>query len=227
MIPGDRAVVCGLEWRQQVGRREAVGLVAGGSRIVDLYRRDVFAHGVIDAPDQAAVVGNSHRAREKTFGDAVRHVDPRRLAPFRDHVAAANDQAGGVAAILDRPDRIAERLAAEGLVMIELEIAWRLGLAGDCKIDRVFERLLIHADVGGLPVLPDRVRVIGRFPLPRLAGLRLYLHRICEEKQRKQSNAAAAHDGPAPDTTWTDIADFRVTPRAPYEEQAQPNAIRT
>jgi len=59
----------------------------------------------------------------------VGHVDARGLAPFRDDVALVHDEAGLVAALLDRTDRVAEGLAAEGLVVIECEVARVLRLA--------------------------------------------------------------------------------------------------
>jgi hypothetical protein len=53
----------------------------------------------------------------------VGEIDPLRLSPLRHDVAAVDDESGLLAAVLDRADRVAERLAAEILVMIEDEIA--------------------------------------------------------------------------------------------------------
>ena len=198
VIPRDRAIVRGLERREQIGDGKALGLVATSDRIVDLHRRHIFAYGIVDAADQAAVVGNSHDAREKAFRDAVRHVDPRRLAPLRDEVTVANDQAGRIAAVLDRADCLAKRLAAEGLIMVELEIARVLGFARDGKVDGLLERSRVQADIGGTLFLPAAIRVIDRSALPCLAGLRQRRGCIYENEKGKQSDALTTHNRCAP-----------------------------
>jgi hypothetical protein len=88
------------------------------------------------------------------------YVHSQRLSPFGDDVAFVNDDAGRFAAVLDRPDGVAEGLAAESLVMIELEIARRLGLAGDRKVDRIFQERRTDARLGRSLVLPHRIGVV-------------------------------------------------------------------
>ena len=81
----------------------------------------------------------------------------RRLSPFGDDVAFVNDEAGLVAAVLDRPDRIAERLAAESLVVIEREIARILRFGRDRVVDCGFEQPGIEAGFGRRLALPLRI----------------------------------------------------------------------
>ncbi len=73
------------------------------------------------------------------------HVDALRLAPFGNDVAVVDDEAGFVAPRLDGADRVAERLAAERLIVVHHEIARILGLAGDGEIDRRLETRRIEA----------------------------------------------------------------------------------
>src|SRR5947209_15159941 len=94
LVPGNRAVVSARERHQQVIAAKALGLVRGGSGIVDLHRRDVFAHRIVDAADKAALVSNSYGARQKALRDAVGPVDAPRRAPSRDQIALANDDRG-------------------------------------------------------------------------------------------------------------------------------------
>ena len=147
-----------VEQVDQVRLPHPVGAVAHGQGIVELDRRDVFAGGVVDAADHAAVERHADHARQQALGDAVGHVDARRLAPFGDDDALVDDDAGLVAAVLDRSDRLAERLAAERPVVIELEVARVLHLARDGEIDRVLEQLRIDAGFRGRSCAASRRR---------------------------------------------------------------------
>jgi hypothetical protein len=102
----------------------------------------------------------------------VGHVDALRLAPFGDQRALVDDDTGQVATILDRTDGLAERFAAEGSVVVELEIARVLGLACDGEVDRVFQQWRVDA------------RLRRRLALPVGARERLRLRR-----QRHRQNA--------------------------------------
>jgi hypothetical protein len=84
----------------------------------------------------------------------VRHVHALRLAPFGDDVALVDDDAGLGPAFLDRPDGVAEGLAAEGLVVVELEVARVLDLVGDGEVDRVLEQARVDAGLRRSLVLP-------------------------------------------------------------------------
>src|SRR3954447_24846673 len=145
MVPRDRAIVRRIEEIQKVRTRKAVGLVSRRNRVVKLDRWNVIANGVVDAANHAAIEGDAHDARQKALRDAVRHVDTVGLAPFRDDISLVHDDAGGLATILDRPDSIAEWLAPEGLVVIELEIARRLRLCTHCEGDRIPEASIVEA----------------------------------------------------------------------------------
>ena len=101
-----------------------------------------------------------HHRREHAFGDAVGHVDAGRLAPFRDDVTLVHDEAGLVATLLDRTDRVTERLAAEGLVVIDHEVARVLRLARDRVVDRGLQPRAVDAGLGRRPALPDGIREI-------------------------------------------------------------------
>jgi hypothetical protein len=116
----------------------------------------------------------------------VGHIDAQRIAPFGDDVAVADDQAGRVAAVLDRADRVAKRLAAEGLVMVQHEVARRLAFAGDGEVDRLLQDLRIHADFGGRLVLP----AVG----VRVVGLRGGQRRPGHDEQDQQREATEIHD---------------------------------
>ena len=158
VVPGDGAVVRRVEQVDQVRLPHPVGAIARGQGIVELDRRDVFAGGVVDAADHAAVERHADHARQQALGDAVGHVDARRLAPFGDDDALVDDDAGLVAAVLDRSDRLAERLAAERPVVIELEVARVLHFARDGEIDRVLEQLRIDAGFRGRSCAASRRR---------------------------------------------------------------------
>jgi hypothetical protein len=105
---------------------------------VELYRRDIIPYGLIDAPDHAPLDGNSDDAGKEALGHAVGHIYPERISPFSDDVALVNDDSGRIAALPDRPDRVAERFAAEGLIVVHDQIAWRFRLASNRKVDRLF-----------------------------------------------------------------------------------------
>ena len=93
----------------------------------------------------------------KTLGDAVGHFDRQRIAPFGDDPAAMDDEPGRIAAVLDRPDRVAERLAPEILIVVLHQIPRRLGLAGDGELDRPGQALRIGTGLGRGQALPGRL----------------------------------------------------------------------
>jgi hypothetical protein len=78
----------------------------------------------------------------------VGHVHALRLAPFRDDVAFVDDDAGLFAAVLDRTDGIAERLAAEVLVVIQNEVARVLRLGCDRVVDRLLQEARVDPGFG-------------------------------------------------------------------------------
>jgi hypothetical protein len=74
-----------------------------------------------------------------------------------------HDETGLVGALLDRTDRIAERLAAERLVVIDREVARVLRFGCDRVIDRGFEPRGVDTRFGRRPALPDGVGEIALF----------------------------------------------------------------
>src|SRR5204862_8267853 len=104
--------------------------------------------------------GHGERARERALGHAVGHVEARGRAPPGDYVAAVNDDAGLLAAVLDRADRLAERLASEGLVMVERQVARVARFARHREIDRALEQRRVDACFGGRLALPERVGIV-------------------------------------------------------------------
>jgi hypothetical protein len=74
-----------------------------------------------------------------------------------------HDEAGLVPTLPDRTNRVPERLAAEGLVVIDHEVARVLRLARDRVVDRGLQPRTIDAGLGRRPALPDFVREIAGF----------------------------------------------------------------
>src|SRR5690606_4084828 len=89
------------------------------------------------------------------------------VAPLGDDVAVADDHAGGVAAVPEGPDGVPEGLAAEGLVVGELEVAGRAGLVLLGEPDRFLDGAGIHPDLLGRAALPV---VAGAGPVHALRG---------------------------------------------------------
>ena len=191
VVPGDGAVVRGFKQIEEIGRAEGIRLVARRGRSVNLDRRDILAHRVVDAPDQASVIGQSHHAGKKTLGHAVGHVHPQRISPFGDDVAVVDDEARGIAAFPDGPDGIAERFAAEGLIVVEFQIARRPGLAGDGKVDRIFQQRRADAGLGRRLVLPRRIGVINGGSV--VAGLSASPGRGQYQQKCEQGGAMIGH----------------------------------
>ena len=192
MIPGDGAVVRGLEQIQEIGCTETVGFVARGEGVVHQHGRHVLSNRVVDAPDHAFVEGNADNAGQEALGHAMRHVHTQRLAPFGNDVAFVNDDAGGVAAVLDRPDGIAKRLSPECLVMIELQIARRLGLSRDGKCDRVLQEPGVDARFRRRLLLPHSIGIVWDGGVARLrpsGGGQ-------QEQKREQDQAMSDHEDP-------------------------------
>jgi hypothetical protein len=120
----------------------------------------------------------------------VGHVDPRRLAPFGDDYPLVHDHAGQVATILDRADRLAERLApAEGLVVVELEVARVLDLAGDRKVDRRLQELRVDAGL--------RRRLARPIGARNALGLRRAGQQGCDQRAHQSPMHPTLH-GPTP-----------------------------
>lgn len=70
------------------------------------------------------------------------HVNAGRVAPFGDDIAEMDDEPGRIAALFERADRVTERLAAEGLVVVEVvehEIARIAYFAGNGEIRRLLK----------------------------------------------------------------------------------------
>src|SRR3989449_1134884 len=132
-----------------------------------------------------SVVGDADNAREQAFRHAVSHVHAQGLAPFGDDVALVDDHARQVAAVLDRADRVAERLAPERLVVVEREIARIACFVRDRVIDRVLEPLRVDARFPGRLALPDGVGIVGCFRLGKSAER--------DQQQCKEARAAAEH----------------------------------
>src|SRR5262249_13062471 len=151
MIPGNGAVVRGVEQVNQVRRAQAVGAVAHRRGVVKLDRRHVVASDVIDTADHASIVREAHYARQEALGDAVGHVHALRRAPFGDQNALVNEDASQLTTSLDRTDGVAEGFPAEGSVVVKLEISRVLDLARDREVDRVFQQLSVD------PCLPRRL----------------------------------------------------------------------
>jgi len=134
-------VIVRFKRQQQIGRVEPIRFVGGRGWGVKLYRRDIIPYGVIDAPDHAALDGNSDDAGKEALGHGVSHIYPERISPLSDDVALVNDDSSRITAFLDGPDRVAERFAAEGLIVVYHQIAWRFRLASDRKVDRLLQKV--------------------------------------------------------------------------------------
>jgi hypothetical protein len=160
VIRCDGAIVRRVERKQKIGGAEAIGLVAGHERAERLDRGHVALHGLVDVADHPAVVRDPDHSREHALGDTVSHIDASRFAPFGDDVAVVNDEARRVAAVLDRTDGISERLATEGLVMVQDEIPRIFGLVGNRKVDGVLKSFRIEPGFPRRFVLPHRVRIV-------------------------------------------------------------------
>ncbi len=192
VVPGDLAVVRRVEELDQVrAPADALGLVAGGDGIEHLDRRHVVAHGVVEAPDHAAIEGHADHARQEALGHAVRHVDARGLAPLRDDEARVHDDAGHGAARLHRADRVTEGLPAEGLVVVHREVAWVPALRGYREVDRVLEARGVHAAFFGRAMFPARAGIVG------VERARLRAHSRGEQQQRDERGE------PASEGHWT------------------------
>ena len=149
----------GPEEVDQLGVAQGRGLVGGaGVWIEHDDRPHIVGHRVPDAADQPAVDRQADSRRQEAFRDAERHVDALRLAPFSDDVAVADDQAGRLAPFPERPDAVAEGLAAEGLVVGQLQVA-RLAVLARAGY--------LHGDGHGIGVQPHLLR---RAVLPLPAG---------------------------------------------------------
>ena len=83
-----------------------------------------------------------------------------RIAPFGHDVTVPDNQPGRITPVLDRPDCLAERFATKGFIVVQNQVARRLGLAGNGKVDRFFQPPGIDACVRRRLVLPVRIRII-------------------------------------------------------------------
>ena len=169
--------LCGVANRSIRSGAHALGAVAGRQGVVKLDWGHGVARDIVDAADHAAVVGDAGHARQQALGDAVGHVHALRLAPFGDQNALVDDDAGQLAAILDRTDGVAERFTAEAPVVVELEVARVLDLIRDGEVDRVLQQLRVDA------------RVRRRLALPVGARERLRLRRKWQRHQRANQNS--------------------------------------
>ena len=136
---------------------------------------DVVADGVVELADHAAVEGDADDAGQHAFRDAVGHVDAGGIAPFGDDVAVVDDDAGRVAAVLDRADGVAEGLAAEGLVVVHDQVAGVGAFMRDREVDGGLQRggvgAIVARGCGG--ARGCRVRAgSGRGPVGSAAGRR-------------------------------------------------------
>jgi hypothetical protein len=104
-------------------------------------------HRVGDRADEPPVDGEADGGGEEALGDAERHVHALRVAPLGHDVAAPHDDAGGGAAHRERAGGLAERLAAERLVVRLREVARRLRLVGDGEGDRGGEAGRVDAEL--------------------------------------------------------------------------------
>src|SRR5207245_4326916 len=109
--------------------------------------------------------------------------DARWLAQFVVDQAAVNYYAGLVAAVLDRADRLAERLSAERLVVVERQVARVARFARHREIDRALEQRRVDACFRGRLALPERVGIVD--------ALRVYAER--NEQQPCYGKTAAQH----------------------------------
>src|SRR4051812_35140495 len=90
------------------------------------------------------------------------HVDARGLTPLSDDVTSVHDESRLVAAFFDGTDRIAERLAAERLIVIERKIARIFHFCGDRMVDCSLQPRLIDAGFVRRLALPGSIRKITR-----------------------------------------------------------------
>ncbi len=93
-------------------------------------------------------------AERKLFVTLKVMSTPPGIAPLGDDVTVAEDNPGRTAAIFERADRFAERLAAEGLVMRELEVLRRFGFVGDGEIYRLLKFRPVKTSLLRRPPLP-------------------------------------------------------------------------
>jgi hypothetical protein len=147
--------VRGVEGAQERRRARAGAAAPGRRRAAQRdHRAHVVGDAVVEAADEAAVVRQPDHGREEALRDAERHVDAPRVAPLGHHVAAAQDHAGGRAALGERAERLAVRLAPEGAEVRLLEVARRLALAGDREGDGLGEPGGVEPHPGGGAALP-------------------------------------------------------------------------
>ena len=90
--------------------------------------RSAVYSGEFQNASAASLEGHSDDAGQKAFCYAVCHVYTERITPFGGDVAVANDQPGRVAAVLDRPDGLAERFAAKHHELAEHDQSDHVGL---------------------------------------------------------------------------------------------------
>ena len=146
MVPGDLGVVLGIE---VVGRH---------------IRLDAVMH----VANQAAIIGESDRCREKTLGDAEGHVDPLRLTPFRNNISVTDDDSGHIAAFLVGADGVAVRLKPPGEVVVFLVVSGGRVFVGFGEFDGCVEQGWVHAGLFGFAMFPFVIwtgivdRVLGR-----------------------------------------------------------------
>jgi hypothetical protein len=165
MFPSDFAVV--FSFKEFDERR-----LAKSFRVIELFAlsvnadgRRVIAHRVLQTFNQLAVKRQPDDRGDKTFRNAKAHINAPRVAPFGNYVTAAQDDAGLVAALFERADCFAKRLAPESLIVREFEIARGFRFALDSKINRFFQPRRVH------------LRGFRRAPLPSVA-LRRIINRL-------------------------------------------------
>ena len=123
-------------------------------------RRHVVAHVVVDVANHPALPRQPDDRRQEGLRDAVGDVRAFRIAPLRDDVAVARDDAAGAAAILHRTDDGVVRLLAEAAVEKQRHVLRALRLRGQGDLHRLVDERRVHADVVGLLVLP--VEALGK-----------------------------------------------------------------
>ena len=110
---------------------------------------DVLAHGILNVLDHAAIDRQAENCREIALGHAVCRVDTIRLAELRNDIPVADDDAVHIAAVLGhRADQPAEE------AHLIRQVLRPIGLLRFRERDGFCEKLLVHADVGRLPLFP-------------------------------------------------------------------------
>src|SRR6185312_11700792 len=135
-IPGQEPVMGSREGIKQLRFSEVFRGARLVGRIEYLDRRYIERNGIHHAADEAAVDRQTDHGGEEALGHAVRHINARRVAPFRYDVPFADDEPGRFTPNAERAYPRVERLPAKAFCLCEFLVPGRLRFHFDGKTDR-------------------------------------------------------------------------------------------